>query len=106
MIRENLGSLHVTEGYEIVQNDALKALRQLQMKDVAADFIFLDPPYRMKQAYRDTLEYLEQSSVAKQTAVVVAEHQQRADPGEELGGLKRYRKLMQGDAALSFYRRS
>jgi 16S rRNA (guanine966-N2)-methyltransferase len=104
VIRENLDSLQVT-GYEIVQNDALKGLRQLQMKQVAADFVFLDPPYRMKQAYRNTLEFLEKSSVAKQTAIVVAEHDKRDDHGEEFGALKRYRKLTQGDAALSFYRR-
>jgi 16S rRNA (guanine966-N2)-methyltransferase len=80
VIRENLDSLQVT-GYEIVQNDALKGLRQLQMKQVAADFVFLDPPYRMKQAYRNTLEFLEKSSVAKQTAIVVAEHDKRDDHG-------------------------
>jgi 16S rRNA (guanine(966)-N(2))-methyltransferase RsmD len=106
VIRENLDSLQVKEQHEIVQNDALKGLRQLQMKQVAADFVFLDPPYRMKQACRDTLEFLEKSSVAKQTAIVVAEHDKRDNPGEEFGGLKRYRKLMQGDAALSFYRRT
>jgi 16S rRNA (guanine966-N2)-methyltransferase len=106
VIRENLDSLQVAEGYEIVQDDALKGLRQLQIKDVGADFVFLDPPYRMQQAYRDTLEFLEKSSVAKQTATVIAEHEKRADPGDEFGALKRYRKLMQGDAALSFYRRS
>jgi hypothetical protein len=37
---------------------------------------------------------------------VIAEHEKRFDPGESFGTLLRYRKLVQGDAALSFYRRN
>jgi 16S rRNA (guanine(966)-N(2))-methyltransferase RsmD len=106
LIRENLGSLRIAERFEIVQNDALKALRQVEAKGVAADFVFLDPPYRMEQAYHSALGFLEKSALVKETTVVIAEHEKRADPGEEFGSLKRYRKLAQGDAALSFYRRS
>jgi len=106
LIRENLGSLQIAHGFEIVQNEALKALRQVEAKGVAADFVFLDPPYRMEQAYHNALEFLEKSALVKETTVVIAEHEKRADPGEEFGSLKRYRKLAQGDAALSFYRRS
>jgi len=38
-------------------------------------------------------------------SLVIAEHEKRFDPGEVFGELRRYRKLVQGDAALSFYRR-
>ena len=37
--------------------------------------------------------------------LVIAEHEKRFDPGEAFGELRRYRKLTQGDTALSFYRR-
>ncbi len=104
LIRENLGSLQIAEGFEIVHNDALQALRQVEAKGSAADFVFLDPPYRMEQAYHHALEFLEKSALVKQTTVVIAEHEKRADPGEEFGSLTRYRKLTQGEAALSFYR--
>ncbi len=105
VIRENLVSLQIAEGFEIVQNDALKVLRQMEAKEVTADFVFLDPPYRMEQAYQNALKSLEKSALVKQTTVLIAEHEKRVDPGEEFGSLKRYRKLTQGDAALSFYRR-
>jgi len=105
VIRENLVSLQIAEGFEIVQNDALKVLRQTEAKEVTADFVFLDPPYRMEQAYQNALKFLEKSALVKQTTVLIAEHEKRVDPGEEFGSLKRYRKLTQGDAALSFYRR-
>jgi 16S rRNA (guanine966-N2)-methyltransferase len=106
VIRENLVSLQIVEGFEIVQNDALQVLRQVEAKEVTADFVFLDPPYRMEQAYQNALKFLEKSALVKQTTVVIAEHEKRLDPGEEFGSLKRYRKLTQGDAALSFYRRA
>src|SRR6266851_2541966 len=38
-------------------------------------------------------------------SMVIAEHQKKFDPGDTFGELRRYRKLVQGDAALSFYRR-
>ena len=41
----------------------------------------------------------------KPEGVVIAEHEKRFDPGENIGELVRYRKLVQGDAALSFYQR-
>jgi len=36
--------------------------------------------------------------------VVIAEHEKRFDPGEEFGGLGRFRELVQGSTTLSFYR--
>jgi hypothetical protein len=48
---------------------------------------------------------LAQSKLLTRRSVVIAEHQKRFDPGEAFGELRRYRKLVQGDAALSFYRR-
>jgi hypothetical protein len=51
-----------------------------------------------------TLSALSHSSLLTQTSVVIAEHEKRFDPGETFGALHRYRKLIQGDAALSFYR--
>jgi 16S rRNA (guanine(966)-N(2))-methyltransferase RsmD len=105
-IRQNLKSLQVTSGFEVIQNDAAKALRRLQAEGVLADFVFLDPPYRMERAYGDVLEFVGTSTLVKPEGTVIAEHEKRFDPGEEFAGLKTSRKLLQGDAALRFYRRS
>jgi hypothetical protein len=37
---------------------------------------------------------------------VIAEHERKNELSEKFGALQRLRKLEQGDAALSFYRRS
>ena len=37
-------------------------------------------------------------------SLVIAEHEKIFDPGDDFGPLRRIRKLVQGNAALSFYR--
>jgi hypothetical protein len=58
----------------------------------------------MKDAYANTLRALADSSLIWAMSVVIAEHEKKFDPGEEFGGLRRFRCLVQGSAALSFYR--
>jgi hypothetical protein len=38
------------------------------------------------------------------STIVIAEHEKKYDPGDQYQGLSRYRVIVQGDAALSFYR--
>ncbi len=104
LIRENLKSLGIDAGFEILECDAMTALRQLDQQAQACDYIFLDPPYRAQEAYADVLGFLSGSKLLKPDSVVIAEHDKRFDPGESFGELTRYRKLSHGDSVLSFYR--
>jgi len=104
LVRKNLHSLGIESGFQVLKRAAVHALRGLDSGAVRADFVFLDPPYRMEKAYSETLEALSKSSLLKPESIVIAEHQKKFDPGEVFGSLRRYRKLEQGDAALSFYR--
>ena len=91
-------------GFELIREDLAHALRHLEARGVTADYIFLDPPYRLEKIYQQTLQQLSQSRLLRPKAIVVAEHGKRFDPGDGFPSLLRYRKLVQGDAALSFYR--
>ena len=102
LVQKNLQSLGITKNFEVLRQDAVRAIGAL--KKAKADFVFLDPPYRMNEAYRQTLEALAASALLKQDGTVIAEHDKRFDPGEGFGKLQRLRKLEQGDSALSFYR--
>jgi len=104
LIRQNLDSLGVAEGFEVLKDDVSRALHQLETRNVAADSIFLDPPYRMEKVYGQVLQLLSKSSLVTVETVVVVEHDKRFDPGDSFAPLLRYRKLEQGDAVLSFYR--
>jgi 16S rRNA (guanine966-N2)-methyltransferase len=105
LIAVNLKSLGIARGFQIVKADAGKALRQLEGAGNVADYVFLDPPYSMPDEYAKTLAALAESRLLRERSFVIAEHEKRFDPGEAFGELQRYRKLVQGDAALSFYRR-
>ena len=105
LIAANLKSLGIADGFQIVKVEVGKALRQLEAAGRAADFVFLDPPYSMPDEYAKTLAALAGSKLLGERSLVIAVHEKRFDPGEVFGELRRYRKLVQGDAALSFYRR-
>lgn len=102
-LRENLNSLGIKSGYELLERDASAALRLLNARAVACDFCYLDPPYRKMDDYEHTLSYLAQSNLIAPGGVVIAEHDKHFDPGDAFGRLQRRRKLQQGDAILSFY---
>jgi 16S rRNA (guanine(966)-N(2))-methyltransferase RsmD len=103
VIRNNLQSLSVENGFKILRAELPHAFWRMEREHVAADVVFLDPPYRMQEVYGKTLQALVESSLVWAMSVVVAEHEKKFDPGEEFGPLKRFRKLVQGDSALSFY---
>ena len=105
VIGGNLKSLGILRGFQIIKLDLAKALRQLEAAGNTADFVFLDPPYSMQEEYVKTLSALAESKLLREPSVVIAEHETRFDPGDGFAELVRYRKLVQGDSALSFYRR-
>ena len=104
LLRENLKSLKISEGFEVYENEAASALRSLDGSGEVCDFCFLDPPYHMRGAYERTLEFLGQSRLVGAKSIVIAEHEKKFDLAETFGALTRYRRIIQGDAALSLYR--
>src|SRR5438876_4665557 len=109
LIRRNLESLGVNSGATVLAVDALRGLALLasQKRPSATgyNFIFVDPPYAAAEDYSRVLEFLRSTELLAPGGIVIAEHRRNFDLPEELGVLKRFRVLKQGDAALSFYRR-
>jgi 16S rRNA (guanine966-N2)-methyltransferase len=105
LIRKNLHKLGITSGFQVLRQDAVRALRAWNKSGIQTNFVFLDPPYAMGGAYARTLEALSNSAFLLGDTVVIVEHQKKFDPGGQVASLQRYRLLKQGDAALSFYRR-
>jgi 16S rRNA (guanine966-N2)-methyltransferase len=105
LVAENLRSLGIHESFEILERQSRAAIWELDRRTIRPDFVFLDPPYGLHSAYGESLQALAESGLGER-ALVVAEHEKRFDPGERFGTFVRTRKLLQGDAALSFYRRA
>ncbi len=105
LIRRNLSTLGIEVGFEVLRQDAVRALQAWDKSGIRANFVFLDPPYHMEAAYAQALTTLSNSAFLVTETAVIVEHQKKFDPGEQIASLQRYRLLKQGDAALSFYRR-
>jgi 16S rRNA (guanine(966)-N(2))-methyltransferase RsmD len=105
LIRENLGSLKVESGVQVISADAAQALAKLSNRSRPPfEFVFLDPPYAAEQEYELTLNILGASPLISAGSIVIAEHRKTFELAESYGVLHRYRVLKQGDAALSFFR--
>ncbi|MHB8541909.1 MAG: 16S rRNA (guanine(966)-N(2))-methyltransferase RsmD [Candidatus Acidiferrales bacterium] len=104
LIRENLHSLGITAGVEVLAMDAIRGLEQLSSRHVLADFIFLDPPYARASDYLRVLEFLDESHLVTPHGIIVAEHQRKLHLPGRLERLECSRIVDQGDSALSFYR--
>jgi 16S rRNA (guanine(966)-N(2))-methyltransferase RsmD len=106
LVERNLASLQIQSGFQILAKAVPRALLQLQTHAVQVDFCFLDPPYRLRDAYAAVLKHLGDCALLKDNTLVIAEHEKKFDPGERFGSLQRTRRLLQGDAGLSFYTRT
>jgi len=103
ILRQNLQSLGIGQGFQILEQPSTQAIPYFDRQQIKPDFIFMDPPYQLRNAYQETLDLLGNSTIHER-ALVIVEHEKRFDPGEKFGRLLRVRKLEQGDASLSFYR--
>lgn len=70
-IMDNLKFTKLEKEARVICSDVLTALRKLE-SEPPFDFIFMDPPYN-KQLEEQVLEYLQHSSVADETTLVIVE---------------------------------
>ena len=101
-IRANLRTLGILKGFQVESGGIATLLKRLRGQPL--DLVFLDPPYEDAEAYRTTLTALAEGELLHPESLVIAEHAKREPLLEAYGMLQRTRTLLQGDAALSFYR--
>ena len=117
LIKVNIAALGVVESQVNVVNSEVRAfLGSCDRKQPEAsltvgprprldrfDIIFFDPPYATD--YEGVLNYIghHPARFLGEDAVMIVEHYRKKVLAEEIGPLKRYRVVKQGDSALSFY---
>jgi 16S rRNA (guanine(966)-N(2))-methyltransferase RsmD len=97
IIRENLKSLEVENGFKVLEMDLIKGLDVI---DVQFDIAYVDPPYEREDLYEATLNRFGNA----EAGLLVIEHSKRKELPDAAGKLRKIRSLVQGDAALAFYR--
>ena len=101
MIRENLESLNVQEGFKIFEMDLIKSLDLL---DSSLNIAFVDPPYDRDDLYDACLNRFGNAPLLAPDGLLIMEHSKRKEMPGTSGNLQKIRSLVQGDAALAFYR--
>lgn len=105
VIRKNVETLGFQIQAEILQLEALDALRRLQ-SGAAFDFAFLDPPYQEGAAA--ALEALFMQDLIAEGGAAIVEHDWASPPaisGDTLSLLRLADRRKYGDTGISFYER-
>ena len=94
VIRDNLRALGL-EGRATLRQSRASAV----LTTIEADFVFLDPPYRLETEYGRSLEMLGDAP----PRLAIVQHSSRVALETRYGKLRRRRVLKQGSNALSFF---
>ena len=103
-IKKNLEACNIKEGHgEVVEMEVVPFLKKMHKRRRFWDVVYLDPPYDAN--YDEMLEYFARGVAIKPGGTLVIEHHAEMFFPEKFGVMKRWRVLLQGDTALSFYER-
>jgi 16S rRNA (guanine966-N2)-methyltransferase len=103
LIEANLDLVGVPEDEtEVVMSEAADFLRRAVSRSEAGwDIAFFDPPYAID--YRPVLEGFGTGKALNPDGILVVEHHHKSELPDEIGRIRRWRALKQGDSVLSFY---
>ncbi|MDQ6785879.1 MAG: 16S rRNA (guanine(966)-N(2))-methyltransferase RsmD [Acidobacteriota bacterium] len=103
-IKKNLESCGIKQGHgEVVEIEVVPFLKQMHKRRRFWDVVYFDPPYDSN--YDEVLSYFSRGAALKPQGVLVVEHPAEMFFPEKFGVMSRWRVLVQGETALSFYER-
>lgn len=102
VIRANIKATKLESKAEVYRNEAGRALKLLAKRSYQFDLVFLDPPYRMKNA-DELMLTMQENDMLSQDATIVVEHDAAHTYEETFGHFEQVRKSTYGDTAISIY---
>ncbi|MCU0238504.1 MAG: 16S rRNA (guanine(966)-N(2))-methyltransferase RsmD [Pyrinomonadaceae bacterium] len=103
-IKKNLESCGIKEGHgEVIEMEAMPYLKKMAKRKRKWDVIFFDPPYDAN--YDEVLDLLSRGVAIENKGCVVIEHHSEMFFPEKLGVLRRFKVVLAGENAMSFYER-
>jgi 16S rRNA (guanine(966)-N(2))-methyltransferase RsmD len=104
LIEENLDKLEIEESKTDVEMKSAEVFLN-RFPSKAFDIVFFDPPY--ESDYAEVLHSIgdEDSKTLSSDGLLIIEHHAKKHIPEEVGQLRRWRVVKQGESCLSFYER-
>jgi 16S rRNA (guanine966-N2)-methyltransferase len=101
LIEKNIGLCGTEERSEVIQKDAIEAIKFLHRRGESFDLIFMDPPYE-KGLIERTLSALRDFQIDHEGSMLVIEHNRREPLPETVSKWTVVRERRMGDTVVSF----
>lgn len=88
-IKRNLSSLKETGG-ETICSDSLSALEQFARLGRRFSIIFIDPPYRDQEAYKETVSFIQENNLLEEDGILVIEDEQKIELSVSCSSFREY----------------
>ncbi len=103
-IKKNMATCGIKEGHgEVHEMEVVPFLKEMKKRKRCWDVVYFDPPYDAD--YDEVLKYLSRGIALNLNGTLVIEHHAEMFFPEKIGQLVRWRVIVQGDSALSFFER-
>lgn len=103
-IKKNLEVCGIKDGHgEVVEMEVVPFLKKMSKRRRFWDVVYFDPPY--DSSYEEAFKYFSRGTAIKPHGVLVIEHHSEMFFPEKIGVMKRWRVIIHGDSAISFYER-
>lgn len=101
-IYENLSACKFEEKAEVYRNDADRAIKPLIKREIAFDYVFLDPPYK-KQQLVHLMEKMDKQGLVKLDGLIVCEHSFDIELPQAVGRFSQMKHEKYGMIAVTIY---
>jgi 16S rRNA (guanine(966)-N(2))-methyltransferase RsmD len=101
-IFERINKNNVSDKATVMTRKVLSFIEWADLKGMAFDIVFLDPPYHTDEIL-NALSAVGGSSLLKKTGIVIAEHFAKRDMPDRFGKFQKTKDYNYGDSVLSFY---
>ena len=103
VLKENIQKCRYEECSELFRIDAKRAVKALLKRDIELKYVFLDPPYHLKEYY-DLVQILVEHDKIQKDGIILCEHAKEVELPHNFNEFTLQRQEIYGGTIISVYR--